>query len=359
MTVPFNAVARAAAEQRESLLAATAAVIDSGWLVHGRQHQAFEAELAAYLQVGEACGVGNGTDALEIGLRALRRDHRRTVVTVANAGGYTTAAARAAGLRLRYCDIDPETLLLDPARLAEAVDDDTFAVVVTHLYGRAADVTAVRAALPPGVALVEDCAQSIGARTPAGMTGSLGDLGTFSFYPTKNLGALGDGGAITTSDPELAARVRHLAQYGWGDKYTVATPSGRNSRLDELQAAYLRLRLPLVDQANQRRREIVARYRAAAPASVRVLPAPDESHAAHLAVVVTDDAARLAQHLAGHGVQTAVHYPVPDHRQPAWQDLPGSLPVTESMVGRILSLPLFAELTESEIAQVCGALASA
>ena len=359
MTVPFNALGRAAAQQREALLGATAAVIDSGWLVHGRQHRSFEAELAGFLQVAEVCGVGNGTDALEIGLRAVRRDRRQTVVTVANAGGYTTTAARAAGLRLRYCDVDPQTLLLDPARLGEAVDADTFAVVVTHLYGRAADVAAVRAVVPPGIAVIEDCAQSIGARTTAGMTGSLADLGTFSFYPTKNLGALGDGGAITTNDPELARRVRQLAQYGWVDKYTVGSPGGRNSRLDELQAAYLRLRLPLVEPANQRRREIIARYQAAAPASVRVLPEPDAGHAAHLAVVVTDDAARLAEHLASHDIQTAVHYPVPDHRQPAYHDPRVSLPVTESLVGRILSLPLFSELTEAEIEQVCDALAGA
>ena len=199
--------------------------------------------------------------------------------------------------------------------------------------------------------------QAIGARTPQGAAGSLGDLATFSFYPTKNLGALGDGGAIATSDRELASRVRVLSQYGWTQKYTIGLPGGRNSRMDELQAALLSFRLPLLEEGNLRRRAIVGRYAAAAPASVRVLPADGPDHVAHLAVVVTNDAADLASHLAAAGVQTAVHYPIPDHRQPALGGESAFLPVTESLTGRVLSLPCFPELTDAEVELTCRALA--
>ncbi len=359
MQVPFNALGRAVADQRDDLLRATTEVLDSGWFVHGSQHAAFLSELAAYLELPHVVGCGNGTDALEIALRAARTDSRSTVVTVANAGGYTSTAARAAGLRLRYVDVDADTHLLDPSGLGHAVDDDTFAVVVTHLYGRAADVGAVRSALSGrDVTVIEDCAQSFGARTPVGAAGSLGDVATFSFYPTKTLGAIGDGGAVATRDPALATRVAQLAQYGWGSKYEATLSGGRNSRLDELQAAYLRVRLPLVDAGNATRRAIIARYADAASSRVRVLPADDASHAAHLAVLVTDDASDLASHLAAEGVGSAVHYPVPDHRQAAFRDgTDHVLPVTDALVGRILSLPLFTELTGAEITKVCDVLA--
>ena len=360
MQVPFNALGRAVAEQRDALMRATTDVLDSGWYVRGTQHAAFVSELQAYLGVPHVIGCGNGTDALELALRAARTDGRRTIVTAANAGGYASTAARAAGLRVRYVDVDPETHTVDPAAVSAAIDDDTFALVVTHLYGRVADLDGVRAAIAGrDVLVVEDCAQSFGASTPAGRAGALADLATFSFYPTKTLGALGDGGAVATSDPDLAQRVARLGEYGWTTKYEAGLPGGRNSRLDELQAAYLRVRLPLVDEGNATRRSIIARYAAAASSRIHVLPADDSSHAAHLAVVVTDSAESLAAHLTQAGIGTAVHYPVPDHRQVAFADgEQADLPVTESFVGRILSLPLFTELTDTEIEAVCDALAT-
>jgi dTDP-4-amino-4,6-dideoxygalactose transaminase len=358
--VPFNVLGRAVAEQRDALMRATTDVLDSGWYVRGGQHGAFVSELKSYLGVPHVIGCGNGTDALELALRAAQTDSRRTVLTAANAGGYASTAARAAGLRVRYVDIDPETHTVDPAAVDTAIDDDTFALVVTHLYGRVADVDGVRSALGGrDVLVIEDCAQSFGASVPAGRAGSLADLATFSFYPTKTLGALGDGGAVATSDPVLALRVAQLGEYGWVTKYQAALPGGRNSRLDELQAAYLRVRLPLVDGANATRRAIIARYASAASPRIHVLPAGDASHAAHLAVVVTDSADDLGNHLTSAGIGHAVHYPVPDHRQAAFADgEPQHLPVTESFVGRILSLPLFTELTDSEIEGVCDALAA-
>lgn len=358
--VPLNDLGRALKAQSEELTSIVADVVARGWLVHGTQHAAFEGELAAYVGVSEGIGVASGTDALELSLRALRVPGRNVVVTAANAGAYTSVAARLAGFEVRYVDVDPATHLLDPAALASLLDEGVAAVVVTHLYGRAADVPElVRMCAPYGVPVVEDCAQAIGAAPDWGRVGSAGTLAAFSFYPTKNLGALGDGGAIVTSDAELAERLRHLRQYGWTGKYTIAVDGGRNSRLDELQAAILRYRLPLVDCWNARRREIITRYEDAAGEHVTVLEARGPYHAAHLAVAVTDDAADLAGHLADRGVGTGVHYPIPDHRQPVFAADHGStvLPVTDGLVGRILSLPCFPELTEGEVEQVCDGLA--
>jgi dTDP-3-amino-2,3,6-trideoxy-4-keto-D-glucose/dTDP-3-amino-3,4,6-trideoxy-alpha-D-glucose/dTDP-2,6-dideoxy-D-kanosamine transaminase len=358
--VPFNALARGVATQRDALLRATTEVLDSGWFVRGSQHEAFLSELRTYLGVAHVIGCGNGTDALELALRAARTDSRRTVLTVANAGGYASTAALAAGLRVRYVDVDPVTHNLDPVAIEDVIDDDTFAIVVTHLYGRVADVDGVRKAIAGrDVRIVEDCAQSFGASTATGRAGSLGDLATFSFYPTKTLGALGDGGAVATDDPHLAQRIAQLGEYGWVTKYEAALPGGRNSRLDELQAAYLRVRLPLVDAANGTRRAIITRYADAASSRIHVLPAADASHAAHLAVVVTDSAEDLATHLTEAAIGHAVHYPIPDHQQLAFADgQQHHLPVTDSLDGRILSLPLFTELTDAEITQVCDALAA-
>lgn len=357
--VPFNDLSRALLQQRESLLEITDRVISSSWLVQGPEHNALEQDLARYLGVAEVIGVGNGTDALELAFRALNQgDSRDTILTTANAGGYSATAAGAAGLQVRWCDVEEDSHCMDPDDLEAQIADDVLAVVVTHLYGRTADVDRIREVCDRGgVWLVEDCAQSIGAAVGLRKTGSLGDLATFSFYPTKNLGALGDGGAVATSNPTLAQTVRQLRQYGWREKYRVDTPGGRNSRLDELQAAYLRYRLPFVDSWNRRRREIISAYTAAAPDSVRVLPAPDQSHSAHLAVVVTNDTSQLAHHLAQRGVGTAVHYPLPDHWQ-AGRLIGTVLPVTERLAGKVLSLPCFPELRDVEVAQVCDALNS-
>lgn len=315
--------------------------------------------MATYVGASEAIGVASGTDALELSLRALNSLGRNVVVTAANAGGYASVAARLAGFTVRYADVDPDTHLLDPAVLGPLLDEAVAAVVVTHLYGRAANVPEiVRVCAPCGVPVVEDCAQAIGATSAWGRAGSAGALGAFSFYPTKNLGALGDGGAIVTSDAVLAARVRHLRQYGWTDKYTISADGGRNSRLDELQAAILRYRLPLVDGWNARRREIITGCQGAASERIEVLEARGPHHAAHLAVAVTDDAAELARYLGDRGVGTGVHYTVPDHRQPAYAAEYAStvLPVTDGLVGRIISLPCFPELTDMEVDRVCDGL---
>jgi dTDP-4-amino-4,6-dideoxygalactose transaminase len=356
----MNDLARAAREQGPELRAAMERVLERGWYVQGSEHDAFERELAEFTGAAECVGVGNGTDALELAIRALAPGGDSVVVTAANAGMYASTAARRAGCGVRYADIDRTTLTLDWPAVEAVLDDAVSVVVVTHLYGRMADARAIREGCAPrGIRVLEDCAQAIGAEGPGGRAGAVGDAAAFSFYPTKNLGALGDGGAVTTSQPEVAAQVRRLRQYGWGGKYTVAAEGGRNSRLDELQAAVLRVRLPRVAAGNVRRREIIARYAAAATGTrVAVLAARGPGHAGHLAVALSEERDEVRSALKHRGVGTDVHYPLSDHRQApfaaAYRDI--LLPNTEWAQERIFSLPCFPELTEAEVDQVCEAL---
>jgi dTDP-4-amino-4,6-dideoxygalactose transaminase len=359
--VPINDLGRALTAEADGLAGAVQRVLASGWLVHGPEHAALESEMAAYLGVDRVLGVASGTDALEIALRAVTDPARPVVVTAANCGGYTSTAARRAGLVPRYADVDPATHLLTAETVEAVLDDSVGTVVVTHLYGRAADVAPLRELCSArGIRLLEDCAQSAGARTAEGPTGSLADVATFSFYPTKNLGAVGDGGAIATSDPEVAERVAQLRQYGWSGKYLIATDGGRNSRLDELQAAVLRTRLPRLDAGNERRRGIIAHYASRASGRIHVLPAEGPGHVGHLAVLTTDDRDALREHLTAHGIGHDVHYPTPDHRQPAFADEYAAthLPVTERLAAQVVSVPCFPELTDDEVARVGDALAS-
>ncbi|MCA0144463.1 DegT/DnrJ/EryC1/StrS aminotransferase family protein [Blastococcus sp. LR1] len=356
--MPFNETVREYLLLQSELEAAALRTLRSGWYVHGREHSAFEVELATTVGAAHAVGVASGTDALELALRAVGAGPGAEVVTAGNAGGYAATAALAAGADVVVADVDPGTMLLDPESAAAACTPRTVAVVVTHLYGRAADVTALRAALPDGVAVVEDCAQSIGARTADGSCGSLGDVGTFSFYPTKNLGALGDGGAVTCSSDEFAERLRALRQYGWSERYVIGIPGGRNSRLDELQAALLRVKLPHLAGWNARRREIVAEYARAAEGTELVLHPPAAGDVGHLAVGRHPRRDEFAARLAEAGVATAVHYPVPDHRQPALTVRvgPTGAEAVEQACAEVVSLPCFALLTDAEVEAVCAAV---
>jgi aminotransferase EvaB len=359
-TVPMNNLKRGYLERGSEFRAAIGRVLESGWYVHGDEHAAFECELAEYVGARHCIGVANGTDALELAIRALEPPPDSVVVTAANAGMYATTAAHRAGLRVRYADVDRGSLTLDWANVEAVLDDSVSLVAVTHLFGRLAEMDAIiEGCHRRGIRVVEDCAQAIGATGPAGRAGSLGDAAAFSFYPTKNLGGMGDGGAVATSHGGVAERVRRLRQYGWDAKYTVGVEGGRNSRLDELQAAVLRVRLPRVDAGNARRRSIIGRYAEAAQGTgVSVAPAEDASHAGHLAVALTATRADVRTALASKGVQTDIHYPVPDHRQEpfavACRDV--HLPNTDWAQDRIFSLPCFPELTEGEIEQVCDGL---
>jgi dTDP-4-amino-4,6-dideoxygalactose transaminase len=353
----MNDLGRGVHEERGAILDAVAAVLDSGHYVLGKQHTAFEQELATFCGVAQAVGVASGTDALTLGLLALGVRAGDEVVTVANAGGYATTAIRGIGAHARYVDIEPGSLLMDGERLTSLLSARRFAaVVVTHLYGNAADVVTIsKACHDAGVPLVEDCAQAIGLRVEGRHVGGFGDVGCFSFYPTKNLGAIGDGGAVVATSQEVADHLRVLRQYGWTSKYTVTEPFGRNSRLDEMQAAILRVRLPRVETRNERRREVLARYAEAMPTSVGRMIAP--GGVAHLAVALVHDRAAVRAGLAER-VTTDVHYPVPDHVQPAWaaDAAPEPLGVTEAACAQVLTLPCFPELTEPEVEEVCEAL---
>jgi dTDP-4-amino-4,6-dideoxygalactose transaminase len=336
-------------------------VIASGRYVHGEEHAAFENELAQYVGVRHCIGVACGTDALELALHAVGCQPGDEVLTAANCGAYASVAARNAGLRPRYADVDPETLCLSPSTIQAALGPGVRAAVVTHLYGRIADIDSiVTVCHERGIAVVEDCAQAIGARWKGRRAGSFGDAAAFSFYPTKNLAAVGDGGAVTTDVPKVADTVRRLRQYGWGEKYSITMPGGRNSRLDELQAAILRARLHHLDEHNDRRRRIVGQYAAAlTPSAGRFVASPGADFVGHLAVLLAaSDRAELRASLAEAGIGTDIHYPIADHRQPAWQDEYSQvrLPVTEDVVGRVLTVPCFPELTDDEVSWICEVL---
>jgi len=353
--IPLNDLGRQHAAIGRPLLGAIEQTLASGWYIGGPSVRSFEAAFAVYCGTSHCIGVANGTDALELALRAtgVARGHR--VVTVANAGGYASTAICAIGAIPVYVDVEPQTLLMDVKHLKD-LGDPIAAIIVTHLYGRMADVDAIlRWARPRGIPVVEDCAQAHGAKRDGKRAGAHGTIGCFSFYPTKNLGALGDGGAVVTDDAGIATRVRALRQYGWSSKYHADLPGGRNSRLDELQAAVLLSKLPHVDRWNERRRTIAARYRERLNNS-QIRPPPDggEEHVTHLFVVRVEGRTSLCAELSANAIGHDIHYPVPDHRQPAF-DCGGevvALPVTERVTDEVLSLPCFPEMTDDEVDQV-------
>ena len=356
MQVPLNDLRRTTATVADSRRAAFSRVLERGSFVLGPEVDGFEREFAAYCGVAHCVTVGNGSDALELALRALGVEPGGEVATVANAAMYSTLAIINCGATPIYADVEESTLTMSPSSLAGVLSERTSAVIVTHLYGRLADMQALRAvARSRNLPLIEDCAQAHGARLSARRAGSLGEAGCFSFYPTKNLGALGDGGAITTNDRALAERLRSLRQYGWDRKYHVAIDGGRNSRLDEMQAAFLRTHLPHLDIQNARRRAIACAYadRIRHP-RIRTLSAGGEESVAHLAVVRSAQRDALRIHLERHGVATDIHYPIPDHRQPVMEDQGRriSLPVTERACAEVLSLPCFPALEDAELDHV-------
>jgi len=342
----------------DEVVEAVERVARSGWYLSGEETALFETELAEYLGVRHVVGVASGTDALQLALMALGGGRGGEIVTAANAGGYGAIAARCCGMGVRYADVDENELLLTPAAVEAALTPQTTIVIVTHLYGKMASISEIcDVCHAKGILVVEDCAQAAGAQANGHCAGSIGDAAAFSFYPTKNLGAIGDGGAVSTSDEEVAARVRRLAQYGWGKKYLVEEDGGKNSRLDEVQAAVLRVRLPRLDELNRRRRNAVRCYADALPPTVgEMVQGGGDDYVAHLAVVRSPSRSVLAEGLRIRGIHTEIHYPVPDHRQRV-TGVPGvSLPVTEAASRQVLSLPCFPDLTREELEIICAAL---
>ena len=332
-------------------------VIDSSWYVMGREVEAFEREFAASCGTAHCVGVANGTDALELALRAVGVSPGDRVVTVANAGYYATTAIRAIGAHPVFVDVG-DRLVMTAATCAPALPGAR-AVVVTHLYGRMAPVDEIVAlAHAAKVAVIEDCAQAHGAELDGRRAGSIGSAGCFSFYPTKNLGALGDGGAIVTADADLDERLRSLRQYGWGAKYKVEHAGGCNSRLDEMQAAFLRTKLPRLASWNAARVSIARRYREGLRDVPLLVPAWDGAeYVAHLFVVRCHDRDALRSHLASTGIGSDVHYPVPDHAQPAEAGRHAfDLPRTRAASDEVLTLPCFPGMTGDEVDRVIAAV---
>lgn len=350
--------------RRQAILEALARVVDAEICILGREVAAFELEMAAHTGTGHCIGVNSGTDALVLGLQALGVGPGDEVITVSHTALATVAAVTLTGAVPVLVDVDPLTRTISPQAARAAITPRTKAIVAVHLYGQPCDMDALLALCREhGLALVEDCAQAQGARHKGRRVGSMGDVGCFSFYPTKNLGAIGDGGAVTTNTPEVAERVRQLRQYGWDDERISRRP-GHNSRLDEMQAAILRLKLPDLDADNARRAAVSERYgRDLAGLGLTLPPVVAETEAAHhLYVIETGRRDALKAHLAQRGIMAGIHYAIPAHGNPGYAErirLPAAgLPVTDALVGCILTLPIYPELTEAEISAVIDGVIS-
>lgn len=346
---------------QEQLKAASNRVIESGWLVLGPEVKRFEKSFADYLGAAHCISLANGTDAIELALRALGVERDSRVATVANAGAYTTTALLAIGAEPFFLDVDMNSRNTTLAEVERALAAGVKAVVVTHLYGLAVPEIREIAKLcsRQGVPLLEDCAQAHGARVKGTRVGTFGDAASFSFYPTKNLGALGDGGAVVTANEEIAQKVTRLRQYGWTAKYQVEVAGARNSRLDELQAALLSVFLPDLDAANARRRNIAAQYSAGITHPEVTLPSPGgDEYVAHLYVVQSARRDDLRAHLRDFDIATDVHYPIPDYRQPVFGNRFEliCLDNTERLSREILTLPCYPEMTDAQVGQVISAV---
>jgi len=334
-------------------------VLDSGWYILGQEVAGFEKEFAAYIGVGNAIGVASGTDALEIALRSCGIGPGDGVITVSHTTVATVAAIELAGAIPILVDIDPCTYTMDPNPLEDTIKQQGAgrlkAIIPVHLYGHPADMAAIMdIAGRHGLSVIEDCAQSHGAAIGDRKTGTWGHLSAFSFYPTKNLGALGDGGAVVTNDPALAERLRQLREYGFRERY-VSHLSGMNTRLDELQAAILRVKLQYLRTENARRLQIARIYGASLSGTTLVLPQlhAKVDHVFHLYVVRSTHRDGLKAFLKENSVGTSIHYPVPLHLQPAYRGRAvigrGGLEHTEQVCREILSLPMYPQMTDEQV----------
>jgi dTDP-4-amino-4,6-dideoxygalactose transaminase len=360
MNIPFNELRSGYHAHQTEIDAAVHRVLESGWYILGRETAAFEEEFAAYCGAAGCVGVNSGTDALHLALCACDVGPGDEVITVAHTAVATVAAIRMTGATPVLVDIDAQSYTMAPAALAEAITPATRAVIPVHLYGHPADMDAI-CAIADDCIVIEDCAQAHGARYHGKPVGSFGDLACYSFYPTKNLGALGDGGAVTGHNADLLDKVRLLREYGWTpqERY-ISHSEGVNSRLDELQAAILRVRLQHLDADNALRRQLAALYDELLPATLQtpVTQAGCE-HVYHLYVI--QDARRdlLRAQLAERGIGAAIHYPIPVHLQPAYQTgqvRAHALSVTERAACEVLSLPMHPTLDKEEVRIVAEAI---
>ncbi len=359
--IPFNDLKPLVQRYRAEFEAAVRRVFDRGWFILGPEVEAFEAEFAAFHGPNyHAVAVGHGTDAIELALRAAGVGVGDEVITTSLTAAATVCAIERAGARPVFADIDPKTCTLQAATVRAAITPRSRAVVPVHLYGRPADMPGILSVTQPaGLLVVEDCAQAHGASINGRNVGTFGDLAAFSFYPTKNLGAFGDAGAVLSGDPTLAERVRRLRNYGQRNRYE-HIEKGMNSRLDDIQAALLRVMLGHLSEHNEERQRQAAYYRQRLTGWHLQDNDTGINHVFHLFVVRHACRERLRRWLGEHGVGTMPHYPRPVHLQPAYADLgfaEGSLPAAEEAAREVLSLPLYIGLTEVQIKFVCDAIA--
>ena len=358
--IPFNQLKPLHDSLADEINAALLRAAASGWYILGPEVEAFEAEFAAYHGVAHAVGVANGTDAIELALRAGDIGPGDEVITVAHTAMASVAAIESAGARPVLADIAAGGFTLDPERARDAISDRSRAILVVHLYGCPAKMDALKSiADEHDLLLIEDCAQAHGAEYRGRKVGTIGHLGAFSFYPTKNMGAYGDGGAVITDDDTLAEKLRKLRNYGQTTRYTHQS-RGTNSRLDELQAAILRVKLRRLDAHNQRRREIAAIYDEGLRGVAIPGVADGAEHVYHLYVIRDGRRDQLMADLKARDIGTLIHYPIPVHLQESHRDLGlgiGSLPETERAAREILSLPMYIGLSDADVKRVCAAIA--
>jgi dTDP-4-amino-4,6-dideoxygalactose transaminase len=360
----------------ESLIqAAVGRVLESGWYVLGKEVKSLEQRFADYVGVDHGIGVASGTDAIEVALRSCGIGAGDLVFTVSHTAVATVVGIERSGAEVAFVDIDHDTFTMSPASLESTIASiqasnnrnnggrRLAAVVPVHLYGQMADMESIsQIARRNGLRVIEDCAQAHGASSSNRRAGSWGDAATFSFYPTKNLGAVGDGGMMVTSNSDLATRAGELRQYGWRERY-ISSSTGINSRLDELQAAILNAKLDSLDADNGKRKAIAQRYNLAL-AQTSIEPPhlhSSSQHVFHQYVVRSDSRDDLQRHLKQAGIATALHYPQPVHRQEAYENRclgNDQLPVTDAIASRILSLPMYPQLTESQVMRICKSLES-
>ncbi len=336
-------------------------VLDRGRYILGEEVAAFEKEFADYIGAARGVGVGSGTEALHLALAACGIQAGDEVITVSHTAVATVAAVELAGAIPVFVDIESEHMTMDPERISEAVTENTRAIVPVHLYGQPADLDPIlETARRHNLKVIEDCSQAHGAVYRGRKIGSWGDAGCFSFYPTKNLGAIGDGGMVVFSDPGIAQKARSLREYGWSKDRISQTP-GWNSRLDEIQAAILRVKLRHLDEDNNRRRVLAALYRDLLADTDLVLPGEREGarHVYHLHVVRSARRDELRERLSERGIETGAHYPIPAHQHPAyrrWAPAIGGMGETEKAAATVLSLPMYPELSETDIRTVADAV---
>jgi dTDP-4-amino-4,6-dideoxygalactose transaminase len=347
--------------RKDEFLKVTSAVIEKGMYILGEEVNTFEKEFAEYIGVQYCIGVANGTDALAIALRGLGVKSGDEVITVSHSAVATVAAVEMAGAIPVFADIEVDSRCIDPQKITKLISPKTKVIIPVHIYGQPARIKEIiKIANKYGVKVLEDCAQAHGARVDEKKVGSFGDAAAFSFYPTKNLGAIGDGGAVVTNSSDIFENILALRQYGWHNRYISDIP-GVNSRLDELQAAFLRIKLKELDKDNARRNEIAKQYSSffrnlnlKAP-----VPIPGTYHVYHLYVIETDTRDELAKFLEKENIGTAHHYPSPIHKQPAYLGRikgESSLKVTENLYRKILTIPMYPELSTEEVERVISAI---